>query len=345
MKQTSLVFLGPGKVDLKAQEIPVLAEGQVLVQNLYSAISPGTELLIYRGQIPEDLPADENLPDLPGDLAYPLTFGYAAVGRVIELGPGVPDSWQNRRVFAFHPHADVFVTTPDHLHPIPEDLSTEDALFFPNMETALSFLHDGQPILGEQVLVLGQGIVGLLTTTLLGRLPLGSLVTVDRYPLRRRASLEAGAHLCLDPSQSNLVDELRAALQGHGAYAGADLVYELTGDPAALDAAVAAAGYEARVVVGSWYGTKTAPLNLGTHFHRHRIRLLSSQVSTLQPALRGRWDKARRLELVWDLLQTHRPSHLITHRFPFEQAAQAYAQIDQQPQETIQTILAYGETE
>jgi 2-desacetyl-2-hydroxyethyl bacteriochlorophyllide A dehydrogenase len=345
MKQTSLVFLGPGRVNLEEQQIRPPSAGQVLVRTQYSAISPGTELLIYRGQIPEDLPTDENLPDLQGDLAYPLSFGYAVVGRVIELGPNVPTSWQDRRVFAFHPHADLFTTTPDSLHSIPAGLPTEDALFFPNMETALSFLHDGQPIVGEQVLVLGQGIVGLLTTTLLGRLPLGSLVTLDRYPLRRRASMNAGAHVCLDPSRPDLLDELRAALQGDNAYAGADLVYELTGDPAALDTAIDAAGYDARVIVGSWYGTKTAPLNLGTHFHRHRIRLVSSQVSTLQPTLRGRWDKERRFDLVWDLLQTHRPSHFITHRFPFEQAAQAYAQMDQHPHETIQTILTYGGTE
>lgn len=343
MKSSVLLFSEPGEIGFQQQDLPPPSKDQVLVQSLASAISPGTEMLIYRGQVPEGLPADDKLTHLQGDLSYPLSFGYSIVGRVIEVGSHVPDPWRGRMVFAFHPHTDRFLSTPSELHPIPEDLPLEEALFFPNMETALSLLHDGQPLLGEQVLVLGQGIVGLLTTSLLARLPLGSLIATENYPLRKRASLSAGALACLDSSEPDLIHELRALLQSESPYTGADLVYELTGEPAALETAIAACGYSGRVVIGSWYGTKTTPLKFGTHFHRQRIQLISSQVSTIRPALRGRWTKARRSQLVWDLLETHRPARFITHRIPFEQADQAYATLDQRPQEAIQVILTYRE--
>jgi threonine dehydrogenase-like Zn-dependent dehydrogenase len=198
---------------------------------------------------------------------------------------------------------------------------------------------DGQPLIGEQVVVFGQGIVGLLTTALLARLPLASLVTLDRYPLRRQTSLALGAHASLDPTEPQALSRLHAVLQP--AQQGADLAYELSGNAAALDQAIAATGFGGRVVIGSWYGQKRADINLGGRFHRSRIRLMSSQVSTLAPEWTGRWSKARRLQVAWWMLEQVRPAHLITHRFPLSQAAQAYAMLDQHPEEAIQVLLTY----
>jgi threonine dehydrogenase-like Zn-dependent dehydrogenase len=209
------------------------------------------------------------------------------------------------------------------------------------METGVNFLLDGAPLIGEQVAVFGQGIVGLLTAALLARLPLASLITLDRYPRRREASLSLGAHASLDPSAPDALAQLQSHLQADRSYAGADLTYELSGAPATLDMALAATGFNGRVVVGSWYGQKRADLNLGGRFHRSRIRLTSSQVSTLTPELMGRWTKSRRLQVAWHMLREIKPARLITHRFPLAGAVQAYALIDQHPDQCIQVILTY----
>ena len=118
----------------------------------------------------------------------------------MELGRGVAPDWEGRLVFAFHPHESHFLATPDELLRLPAGLTPEAAVFFPNMETAVTFLLDGQPLMGEQVAIFGQGIVGLLLTALLSRWPLSSLVTLDLYPRRRLLSEDLGAHLSLDPS-------------------------------------------------------------------------------------------------------------------------------------------------
>jgi threonine dehydrogenase-like Zn-dependent dehydrogenase len=95
-------------------------------------------------------------------------------------------------------------------------------------------------------------------------------------------------------------------------------------------------------VIGSWYGRKQANLDLGSRFHRSRISLISSQVSTISPGLGGRWNKSRRWQMALQMLQKIRPTQLVTHRFPIHDAAQAYALLEQNPQEAIQIILTYG---
>jgi 2-desacetyl-2-hydroxyethyl bacteriochlorophyllide A dehydrogenase len=341
MERRCLYFTGPGQVSLRQETLADPGRGQVLVETAISAISPGTELLVYRGEFPAGLALDESLPTLAGAFAYPLRYGYAAAGRVTGLGEGVGREWLGRAVFAFQPHASHFVCPPEQLLPVPDGLPLEQAVFLANMETAVNFLLDGAPLIGEQVAVLGQGVVGLLTTALLARTPLASLVTLDHHLLRRRASLEWGATACLDPSDPQVLEAALVALVSDRPYRGADLVYELSGNPAALDLAIALCGFHGRVVIGSWYGSKRASLDLGGRFHRDRIRLVSSQVSNIGPQLSGRWDRARRFQLAWEMIGQVQPARLITHRFPVEQAAEAYWLLDQTPGEAIQVVLAY----
>jgi threonine dehydrogenase-like Zn-dependent dehydrogenase len=183
--------------------------------------------------------------------------------------------------------------------------------------------------------------VGLLLTALLARLPLAGLITLDLYPLRRRLSEALGAHVALDPQTSVAMEQLSSRLAASGDAAGADLTYEVSGNPAALDQAIAATGFHGRVVIGSWYGQKRADLNLGGRFHRSRMRLISSQVSTLAPELSGRWSKERRYQLAWRMLQQLRPAPLLSHRFPLNQAALAYKLLDQNPAEALQVVISY----
>ena len=341
MKRLALYFTAPYHVSVQDELLALPAAGQVTVKTLVSAISPGTELLVYRGQAPTDIPVDETIPTLRGEFRFPLKYGYATVGRVITVGADVAPEWQDRLVFSFHPHESYFLAFPTELIPLPPHLSPEEAAFLPNMETAVNFLMDGQPLIGEQVAVFGQGVVGLLTTALLTRLLLPRLVTLDRYPLRRKTSLALGAHASLDPEAPHTLAQLHSLFRQEPFSTGADLTYELSGNPAALDWAVAATGFSGRVVIGSWYGRKRADVDLGGRFHRSRIRLISSQVSTLAPEWTGRWTKARRLQVAWRMLEQINPARLITHRFPLLQAAAAYAVLDQHPEEAMQVLLTY----
>jgi threonine dehydrogenase-like Zn-dependent dehydrogenase len=204
------------------------------------------------------------------------------------------------------------------------------------METAINLVQDGAPILGERVLVLGQGVVGLLTASLLSEFPLETLVAADCYGLRRELS-PARQSLCLDPNSSSFHKDAMALLNDR-----ADLTFELSGRPETLNDALALTGFGGRIVIGSWYGEKRAEIDLGGTFHRSRIKLISSQVSTIAPELSGRWDKARRFEAAWKALERVQPEKWITHRFPLEDAKAAYHLLDENPQEAIQVVVKYS---
>ena len=333
VKGKSLYFEGPRQVAVREEDIPAPGPKEVLVRSIASAISPGTELLIYRDQAPKGLAADETIEALEGQFYYPFKYGYSVVGEIIARGPNAKPSWIGQRVLAFNPHESHFVTELKSLHVLPNTIATEEAVFLPNVETAINFVMDGKPLIGENVVVFGQGIVGLLTTSLLSEFPLASLVTIDNYKNRREASLSAGADQSISPSELNTMRELQKK--------GADLIFELSGSPDALNQAIQLSGYESRIIIGSWYGEKKAALDLGAEFHRNRVKLISSQGSTIAAEFQGRWDKKRRFDLVWEKIRGVRPSRFITHRFPLVEAAEAYALLDRRPEESIQVIFEY----
>jgi 2-desacetyl-2-hydroxyethyl bacteriochlorophyllide A dehydrogenase len=327
-------------VAVREEELCGPGAGQVLVEVHCSAISPGTEMLVYRGQAPADLAMDDSLSALKGTFQYPFQYGYSSVGEVLETGAGVDPAWRGRRVFSFHPHLSHFVAAVEEVQLLPEGLSADDAVFLPNLETAVNFIMDGRPMIGERVAVLGLGIVGLLTTSLLAAHPLGSLAGWDRYEARRAAARLVGATHAYDPLQgAGAARQAQGFLEKGAGQDGFDLVYELSGQPDALNLAIELAGFAARVVIGSWYGTKTAPIQLGGRFHRSRMQLISSQVSSLAPELLGRWDKSRRLAVAWEHLARLRPSRFITQRFALADAAQAFRLLAERPAETIQVVF------
>jgi 2-desacetyl-2-hydroxyethyl bacteriochlorophyllide A dehydrogenase len=343
MKRTSVIFKSPSEIELGRSDIPSPGRGEVLVKTLMSAISPGSEMLVYRGQFPSNLPVDANIPALGSKFGYPLKYGYASVGRIIEVGPSVSENFLNRTVFCFHPHESHYVVGQDQSIPVPADIDPSEALFLPNMETSVNFVMDGRPVIGETVVVFGQGIVGLLTTALLAMFPLNSLVTLDRFPDRRRRSLEAGARISLDPDSLQQPEDIAAAIDCGPADNGVDLVYEISGNPDALNQAIAIAGFGARIIIGSWYGSKNADLNMGAEFHRNRIHLVGSQVSSFSPEFSGRWSKDRRMDTAWNMIRRIRPAGFITHRFDVRRAKEAYELLDKKPQEAVQIILTYDQ--
>ena len=344
MNSRQLWFVEPGRVEVREHTLAAPGPGQVLLRTLYSGISSGTELLAYRGQLPADMALDDSLDAFAGESAsYPLQYGYACVAHIEQTGDGVDTDWLGRTVFGFLPHASHQLCDFDQLIPLPEGVTSKAALFLANMETAVSLVQDGAPRLGERVLVLGQGIVGLLVSSLLTRFPLAGLYAVDTLQQRRSTAEQLGVSAAFDAGSEADQQALAAALGSGQPTGGADLVLELSANPAALNLAIDHCAYSGRIVIGSWYGNKRAELNLGERFHRQRIQLLSSQVSSIDPSLRGRWDKTRRFELAWEMIKKCQPEQFISHSLPLDEAAEAYRLLDQAPEQALQVIFEYPE--
>jgi len=335
MTARSLYFVEPETVECREHPVPDPAPGTVVVETEFSAISPGTERLVWKGNTPPSLDADGPVEEVTEEFSFPLQYGYAAAGTVAAVGGGVDESWLDRRVFAYNPHESHFLAEPPELVAVPETLPIRYAPLLANAETAVNFLLDGGPLLGERVAVFGQGVVGLLTTGLLASMGLERVIAVDPVETRRDLAVTFGADRTIDPTAV----DTPAALDGR-----VDLSYELTGDPAALDDALDSTAFDGTVVVGSWYGTKPVEMELGARFHRSRISIESSQVSTVDPAHSGRWTRERRRETAWRWLADLPVESLLTHEFPIERANEAYHLLDEAPGEAVGILLTYPGT-
>src|SRR5215208_1612553 len=132
----ALWWTAPRQGELRAEPLPLPGRGQVRVGALASGISAGTELLVYRGQVPPDLPLD--LETLAGSFRYPIKYGYASVGRVETAGPGVERPLPGNLVFALHPHQDAYRLPAERAVVLPPDTPPERGIFLANLETAVN---------------------------------------------------------------------------------------------------------------------------------------------------------------------------------------------------------------
>ena len=318
----SVYFTAQRTVEVRTESLNQPEEGEVIVESKLIGISHGTELLVYRGEIPTDFPADECLPSLPGSFSFPIKYGYCNVGQ-IETG----------RVFAFAPHQDRFVCQRSDLVPLPPDLSVDDAVFIPNMETALSIVHDTGPLPGEVIAIIGGGIVGQLVLEILRRSFYGKIVMVEPKANRRTLAEMAGA-ISFDPGDPGLHQWIETNTGDRGV----DRVIEISGNPTGMQLAIDLVSYSGLLVEASWFGTKPVCLDLAA-YHRKRIEIRCSQVSTVRPGLRGRWNNKRRINVALSLLADIGPGKLISHRFPLDQADRAFALLDSGDEEALQIVL------
>lgn len=331
MRARTVQFVAPRELSVAEVDVAEPDTGEVLVRTLYSGISSGTELLAYRGEIDPDVPVDETIGPLGGTFSYPFRYGYSCVG-VVErskgrLAPGT-------LVFALHPHQDRFVCPAGDAVPLP-GIDPRVATLFPLVETALQVTLDAGPVFGDAVVVMGLGAVGHLSAVLLQRAG-GRVIAVDPATRRRTLATDSGIDAVAPADAPGRVGETT-----HGR--GVPLVVEASGNPGALRDALPLLAHEGTALVASWYGIKPATLPLGAEFHRRRLTIRSTQVSTIPARLSDRWTIGRRRARVVELLTNLPLDRLATHEFAFARAPEAFALLDSGDAACIHAALVYEE--
>ncbi|HKA68626.1 MAG TPA: zinc-binding alcohol dehydrogenase [Actinomycetes bacterium] len=331
VRARAVQFTAPGRIDLVSVDLPEqVSSTDLIVRSVYSGISAGTEMLAYRGELDADISLDESLSGLSGSFDYPFRYGYSCVGRV-EQGTAMFPA--GSMVFAFHPHQDRFVVADRDAVLLEEGADARLATLFPLVETALQLTLDAGPGLDETVVVTGLGAVGLLTALLLRR---AGAAVLAAEPREWRREIAAALGITAVPPE-----RLPALVAEATAGRGTPMLLELSGAPAALAEGLAILAPEGSALVGSWYGTKRVSLSLGSQFHRRRLTIRSSQVSSIPAALRGRWDLDRRRATVRRLLAELPLQVLATSEFPFADAASAYAAVDRGEPGLLHAALRY----
>jgi NADPH:quinone reductase-like Zn-dependent oxidoreductase len=295
-------IVAPGQAEIRTETLPPMADGEVRVRTLHSAVSRGTEGLVFRGEVPASEWQRMRAPFQAGDFPSPVKYGYVNVG-VVEAGPA---ELIGRTVFCLYPHQTRYQVNAEAVLPLPEGVPPARAVLAAQMETAINALWDAAPVPGSRVCVVGGGVIGLLVAWLATREHGCQVEVVDTQASRAGLAEAMGAVFRL-PDQAS---------------GNAGLVVHTSATSAGLATALRLAAFEATVLELSWYGSRDVSVPLGEAFHSQRLTLKSSQVGHVAPVRRGDWTHRRRLALALSLLTDPVLDRLITDTAPFHQLPQ-----------------------
>ena len=344
MKTTGVQISGPRQITIVEETLPEPGQGQVEIKSICSGISHGTEMNVYRGVAPMWHMKQERetrlfVPTDAPQWQYPMSYGYACVGEVVRIGPNVTRLQPGDVVFAYASHRTGHILPEQAAIKLPESVDPELGIFIANLNTTFNGILDADLHLGETVVVFGQGILGQLTVQQAKLSGASQVVAVDLADKRLAISRDVSrADVTLNPAE---VDDVAMYVRNLTEKRGADAVFELSASDRALHEAIRTVCYNGKVIVMSWYPDALPNVYLGREFHHNRIQLICSQTGAIRPELSHRWNMARRHQAVVELLPQLNLKPLITHRIEHHNAAEAYALIDNHPEEIMQVVLTY----
>jgi threonine dehydrogenase-like Zn-dependent dehydrogenase len=295
MTARALWFESAGRAHIRTEALPDPPDGWRHITTAASAVSPGTERLVATGRVPAPVYDAMRCLYMEGSFAFPLKYGYSLVGRLDD----------GRLAHVMHPHQTECNVRMADVRLVPDGIPPERATLAPNLETAVNALWDAELSLGERILVIGFGAVGSLMARLLS-ITNASFDIVDTDPAKRELARSMG---------------FNAVAETGGEY---DVAIGASGNPAEVQLAIDAVGIEGRIVEVSWLGSQEARVDLGGSFHSGRKRIIGSQVSRIPPRLRGRWNHARRMELVFALLRDPAFDAHLTSSISFDELPRFY---------------------
>jgi hypothetical protein len=303
----ALWYVGPGRSEIRREQLPPLADGKIRVRAVHGALSRGTEGLILAGRVPASEFQRMRGPFMAGNYPFPVKYGYAVVGWVVAGS----EPMVGRCVFALHPHQTVFDIPIEAVALVPAELPPSRAVLAANMETALNAVWDASPGPVGRIAVIGAGVVGALTGYLCAQMEDTDVTLVDINPERAELARALGLNFAL-------VD---------AAPTECDLVIHASATAAGLTTALNIAADEATILELSWYGAGIVSVPLGGAFHSRRLKLISSQVGKVAPSRREEWTPRQRLEAALELLDDPRFDTLLAPAIPFEELPSRLAEV------------------
>jgi L-iditol 2-dehydrogenase len=287
--------------------LPELGVGQVRIRTSTTLISPGTERAFFLG-----LPNTTQI--------YPQFTGYNNIGTIVEVGPSVSDREVGMVVASPAHHASLVQIDATETSRVPDGVENERAVFFNMVSIALQGVRKARIEIGENVLVIGSGLIGLLAAQL-ARINGGLPVSVADRDLSR-----------LEFAHALGLDTLHMA-PGHNEGDGASfpVVIEATGHPDAVNTAFGVAAPFGRVVLlGSTRGI-TGEVNFYRDVHRKGLHVIGAHdiARPVKESYPAYWTQAADREVALRLLAAGRidVAPLITHRFSSDDAPDAYGML------------------
>jgi predicted dehydrogenase len=365
-----------GRLELQEVPVPTAPPGGVLVRTTHSVISIGTEKMKVEqsqmnllqkararpDQVRKVLDTARNLgwrsalEKVRNRLDTPTPLGYAAAGIVEAVDPLNTRLRVGDRVAcggnecALHAE---YIAVPDMLvAKAPEGVENWQAAYTTIVSIALQAVRQLAPTLGERVLVIGQGLVGLLVTSLLGVNGV-RVMAIDLAPERQSFAEAMGAEHFVASSQQNLADEVRAWTEGYGV--DAVVLCTATQSNAPVEQAADALRDRGRIVI---VGITKADLDW-RRFYEKEIGIRYSRSygpgrydATYEwggadyPIGYVRWTEQRNFDACLHLMKTGalNLAAITTRRVPFTSALDVYRDLLADGSKDVGVVLAYTES-
>jgi threonine dehydrogenase-like Zn-dependent dehydrogenase len=326
-------FTAPGQVEVHSSPIPSPGPGEVLIRTRRTLISAGTELSILNNR-PSPGSAWAEFAQLPRQV------GYSNAGEVVDIGTNVDRSWVGQRVASRSYHASFVTCEVSDLRPIPPGVSDEEATFATLAGVAMNGLRRVQLVWGESVAVFGLGILGQLAARI------ALIAGAEPIFVMEVSALRLGK-LPQHPTIVGLPGDLNAALETvrqHTGGTGVDVAIEATAVASLIPDEAGIVRDQGRLLLLSSPHGATL-FDFHDLCNRPSITIVGAHGFS-QPAVpspSSPWTAKRHGDLFLQWLKAGRLSvrELVTHRFNFQRAAEAYALLGEGPAKSMAAVLEW----
>lgn len=297
-------------------------ENEVVIESVFSMVSPGTERIVSQGNVPDEVGENMRVPHMKGFFSFPCTFGYSLVGMVMQG----PDNLIGKLVHLVHPHKSIITVNQSEIYPIPGFIPAKRATLASNLESAITAIWDSSISAGDKVLITGFGIIGALIARLAEQIPGVEILVLEKE--QGRAALAASMGFKVLSTTRRMGNNY-------------DLAFNTSGTSRGLQACIDALGTEGKVIETSWYGSDAVNLKLGMGFHYKRKQIVSSQDLGIPSSKNPRWDYKRRKDLAFKLLKDESFDDLITMEVPFKSSPDFFNRLRNEDINDIGIVFSY----
>ena len=225
-KYRQIVFTAPCVAEFLEKTLPELTSNQVAVKTMVSSISCGTERALASGEPNVSIVVKEGV-----EVKFPRTSGYSSAGVVVAVGDGVTDLQVGDRVaMSWSCHSEINVLDRSLVFKIDDRVSYSAAALCHIGTFPLAAIRKTQLEVGESMLIMGLGVLGLFAVQLARIAGAVPVIAVDPVKERREKALSLGADYAFDPTEADFVEKVKA-VTGKGV----NTAIEVTGLGVGLD--------------------------------------------------------------------------------------------------------------
>ncbi len=322
MKTVTVTFTEKEKVGYIESEVPELRENEILIKTARTLISTGTEISVFAGR------HTNALLGMKGAWGtFPFQSGYINAGKVMETGSSVKEIQKGDRVLSICCNTTIAKAPVDQVIKIPDNVTDEEALFTIIANIVFPAIRQSTISLGDNAVVVGLGLLGQFALQFLrlnGAIP---ALGVDISDYRLNLAAKMGATTLINSAKTDMLKEVKNLTGGRGA----DVVIELTGVPKLFSSVCALARAGGKVILlSSPHGS--AELDLYTDIHKRSLNVIGVGSGLSVPKVEefySRWTIGNTKNFILKLIgdKTLRVNEMISHRYHWENAHEAYAML------------------